>query len=65
MSLSGRFYQSVLNSQPWVYPPHALLQTAKREGVKVLSPSIQNSFFGIQALKNGDVVMLLGWDYVL
>ena len=38
------FYISVLNSQPMgFYSPHALLQSAKRQGIKILSLSLNHS----------------------
>ncbi len=40
------FYTSILNSQPMgFYSPHALLQSAKRDGVEVLPISVNHSYW--------------------
>jgi error-prone DNA polymerase len=48
------FYISVLNSQPMgFYSPHALLQSAKREGIQLLPVSLNNSNWDHQLEQSG------------
>jgi error-prone DNA polymerase len=48
------FYISVLNSQPMgFYSPHALLQSAKREGIQLLPISVNNSNWDHQLEHSG------------
>jgi len=48
------FYISVLNSQPMgFYSPHALLQSAQREGIKLLPISLNHSKWDHQLEKTG------------
>jgi len=49
------FYTSVLNSQPMgFYSPHALLQSAKREGINILPLSLNSSSWDHSLEKPGD-----------
>ncbi len=62
------FYISVLNSQPMgFYSPHALLQSARREGIKLLPISINHSLWDHQLEKTGprkDYAIRLGFRLV-
>jgi len=65
---AAAFYISVLNSQPMgFYSPHVLLQTARREGIKVLPLSLNHSTWDHQleaSSQDTDYAIRLGFRLV-
>lgn len=61
------FYMSIINSQPMgFYSIHALIQSARREGVKFLPPDINRSAWdsSVEYLADGTKVMRLGMHLI-